>query len=75
MTLKSTNYRYLLLKKTPINYLLFVDNLKLYGKREQLQLYSSHNLSNIKKYWHGIWNRQMQYCVYKERENLSYGGY
>ena len=32
MTLISTNYGYLLSKETPINHLLFMDDLKLYGK-------------------------------------------
>ena len=31
-TLNSTNYGYLLLKETPINHLLFMDDLKLHGK-------------------------------------------
>ena len=66
MTLNSTNYRYLLLKKTSTNYYLFMDNPKLYGKTEQLQLYSSHNLGNIKIYWHGIWiDKCSTVCVKK----------
>ena len=56
MTLNSTNYGYLLSKGAPINHLLFMDDLKLYGKTE--------------RYWHGIWNGQMQYYAHKERENL-----
>ena len=40
MTLNSTNYSYPLSKETPINHLLFMDDLKLYGKtkRELLSL-------------------------------------
>ena len=34
MALNSTNYGYLLPKETPINHLLFIDDLKLYGKTE-----------------------------------------
>ena len=35
MTLNSTNYGYLLSKETPINHLLFMDEMKLYGKTER----------------------------------------
>ena len=35
MTLKGTNYGYLLSKETPINRLLFMDDLKLCGKLER----------------------------------------
>ena len=55
MTLNSTNYGYLLSKGAPINHLSFMDDLKLFGKTE--------------RYWHGIWNGQMQYYAHKERGN------
>ena len=35
MTLNSNNYGYVLSKETPINHLLFMDDLKLYGKTER----------------------------------------
>ena len=35
MTLNSTNYGYVLQKETPINHLLIMDDLKLYGKTER----------------------------------------
>ena len=35
VTLNSTNYGYLLSKETPINHLLFMHDLKLYGKTER----------------------------------------
>ena len=35
MTLNSTNYGYLLSKETPINHLLFMDDMKLHGKTER----------------------------------------
>ena len=35
MTLNSTNYGHLLSKETHINHLLFLDDLKLYGKTER----------------------------------------
>ena len=34
MAVNSTNYGYRLSKDTPINHLLFMDDLKLYGKTE-----------------------------------------
>ena len=34
MILNSSNYEYLLWKKTPINYLLFMDDPTLYGKKK-----------------------------------------
>ena len=49
-TLNSTNYGYLFSKETPINHLLFMDRLKLYGKRErelQSLVYSSDNIEYI----------------------------
>ena len=39
MTLNSTNYEHLLSKENPINHLLFINYLKVYGKTEhELQL-------------------------------------
>ena len=35
LTLNKTNYGYPLSKETPINHLLFMDDLKLYGKTER----------------------------------------
>ena len=35
VTLDNTNYGYLLSKEIPISYLLFMDDLKLYGKTER----------------------------------------
>ena len=35
LALNSTSYGYLILKETPINHLLHVDDMKLYGKTER----------------------------------------
>ena len=44
-----------------------MDELKLYGKTERELQSLVHTADNIKRYWHEIWNGQIQ-C--KERENL-----
>ena len=76
LALNSTSYGYLILKETPINHLLHVDDMKLYGKTErEWQSYSSYSLDKIERYWREIWNGQMQYCAYKEKENIWYGGH
>ena len=35
LAVNSTSYGYLILKETPINHLLHVDDMKLYGKTER----------------------------------------
>ena len=65
MILNSTNCAYLISKETPINHHLFMDELKLYGKTER----------ELKSLVHTVRIGQMQYCAYKERENLRYEGY
>ena len=70
MTLNSTIYGYLFSKESLINHLLFLDDPKLYGKIEQITIIVTCSLGNIKRYWRGFWNGQMQYCAYKEMKNL-----
>ena len=50
-------------------------DLKLYGKTALIRVTVTYSLDNKKRYWHGIWNGQIQYHAYKERINLRYGGY
>ena len=49
LTLNSNNYRYLLSKETPINHLLFMDYLKLYGKTQRELQPSVHTVQIISK--------------------------
>ena len=75
MTLNNTNYAYLLSKGIPINYILFMDDLKFCDKTAWITIIDRYSLGNFEIYWLGIWNEKMLYCAHKERKNLWYGRY
>ena len=50
MTLNKTNYGYLLSIETPINHLLFIDDLKFYDKTERELQSLVHTVQTISKY-------------------------
>ena len=68
MTLNNTNYAYLLSKEISINYILFMDDLKVYDKTARITIIDGYSLGNFEIYWLGIWNGKMLYCAYKERK-------
>ena len=45
-----------------------MDELKLHGKTASIKIIRTYSSDNIERYWHGIWNGQMQYYKGKKGE-------
>ena len=73
MTLNTTNYEHLLSKENPINRLLFINYLKVYGKTEhelQLLVHTFHIIS--KDIGIEFRMKKRQYCAHNEREKVTW---
>ena len=75
MTLNKTNYGYLLSIETPINHLLFIDDLKFYDKTERELQSLVHTVQTISKYI-GLGFGMKRCCtVLIKKKKIANGGY
>ena len=75
MTLNKTNYGYLLLIETPINHLLFIDDLKFYDKTERELQLLVHTVQTISKYI-GLEFGMKRCCTVRiKKKKIVNGGY
>ena len=75
MTLNKTNYGYLLSIETPINHLLFIDDLKFYDKTERELQSLVHTVQTISKYI-GLEFGMKRCCTVRiKKKKIANGGY